>query len=508
MLQQSPRLTGICNERRPGTVRCNCFHRSCQSKIVTVPTASSSYHQGFRWPRMGLRVWNAVLLVCLSFLLAPESMEAFLRPASAYPPLLQALQKGPLKVSLVGSGNWGTAVGKIVAANAKDSHIFNTDVRMWVFEEEVEGRKLTDWINNNHENRKYLPGFELPSNLRAVPSLTDACRDADLLVFVMPHQFIEKACRELKKAQLLPPHTRAISLIKGIGVRNGWPITLTHEIGSILDLPKPCILSGANVASDVAAENFAEATIGHPDGETETAALWQLLFDRPNFKINVLPDVDGVEVCGALKNVVALAGGFCEGMGQGTNTKAAILRLGVEEIKTFIMTFFGDLLADTLYDSAGYADVITTVFGGRNSKVAAEFVRQKGKGWDELEREMLNGQKLQGPATLELVAEVIRANEVEHLFPLFMSTYRVAFEGADPQTILDVFRTKQPRSIQRSEDCVKLKVPTLVQDARNRIASRLRKLGRSISELTRNPLDAPNDNAASANHKKDSCPRN
>lgn len=62
---------------------------------------------------------------------------------------------------------------------------------MWVFEEEVEGRKLTDWINNNHENRKYLPGFELPSNLRAVPSLTDACRDADLLVFVMPHQFIE-----------------------------------------------------------------------------------------------------------------------------------------------------------------------------------------------------------------------------------------------------------------------------------------------------------------------------
>lgn len=106
MLQQSPRLTGICNQRRPGTVRCNCFHGSWQSKIVTVPTASSSYHQGFRWPRMGLRVWNAVLLVCLSFLLAPESMEAFLRPASAYPPLLQALQKGPLKVSYWAIKSW------------------------------------------------------------------------------------------------------------------------------------------------------------------------------------------------------------------------------------------------------------------------------------------------------------------------------------------------------------------------------------------------------------------
>lgn len=66
---------------------------------------------------------------------------------------------------------------------------------------------------------------------------------------------------------------------------------------------------------------------------------------------------------------------------------------------------------------------------------------------------------------------MIRKNEVEHLFPLFMSTYAVAFENAKPQAILDVFRTTRPRSIQRSEDCVKLKVPTLVQDARHRIAA-------------------------------------
>lgn len=433
---------------------------------------------------------GSTLLALLSLVLSPANMEAFLRPASAYPPLLQALQRGPLRVSLVGSGNWGTAVGKIVAANAKESYIFQTDVRMWVFEEEFEGRKLTDWINNHHENKKYLPGFQLPPNLRAVPSLVDACKDADLLVFVMPHQFIEKTCHELKKAQLLPPHARAISLIKGIGVKNGRPVTLTHDIGEILDLPKPCVLSGANVAGDVASEHFAEATIGHAEGEAETAALWQLLFDRPHFKVNVLPDVDGVEVCGALKNVVALAGGMCEGMGQGTNTKAAILRLGVEEMKTFIMLFFGGLLADTLYDSAGYADVITTVFGGRNARVATEFVRQGGKkDWNELEKEMLGGQKLQGPATLELVAQVIRENKVEHLFPLFMATHAVAFENAKPQTILDVFRTTRPRSIQRSEDCVKLKVPTLVQEARNRIAARMRVSAGALQGATEGQQD-------------------
>ncbi|KAL8429750.1 hypothetical protein Efla_007302 [Eimeria flavescens] len=196
-------------------------------------------------------------------------------------------------------------------------------------------------------------------------------------------------------------------------------------------------------------------------------------------------------------------------------------------MKTFIMVFFGSCLADTLYDSAGYADVITTVFGGRNARVAAEFVRQNGKkGWDELEKEMLNGQKLQarcfflstpeliamhsdmcfynrltafniletdsvslftiqtrGPATLELVAQVIRENEVEHLFPLFMSTHAVAFENAKPQTILDIFRTRRPRGIQRSEDCVKLKVPTLVKDARARILARMKASGRHYVEL-------------------------
>ena len=101
---------------------------------------------------------------------------------------------------------------------------------------------------------------------------------------------------------------------------------------------------------------------------------------------------------------------------------------------------------------------------------------------------------------------MIRANEVEHLFPLFTSTYAVAFQNADPQAILDVFRTNRPRSIQRSEDCVKLKVPTLVRDARIRIASRMKKLGRSISELTRNPPDTPDSASEESNHKTEATP--
>lgn len=99
MQQRIPQLIGVYNERKPGTFSCNRFHRSWPSGVVTAPAAAHSAHLGPRWPRLGLRIWNAVLLFCLLFLLTPASMEAFLRPASAYPPLLQALQKGPLKVS-------------------------------------------------------------------------------------------------------------------------------------------------------------------------------------------------------------------------------------------------------------------------------------------------------------------------------------------------------------------------------------------------------------------------
>ncbi|EDL09292.1 glycerol-3-phosphate dehydrogenase 1-like, isoform CRA_g [Mus musculus] len=95
----------------------------------------------------------------------------------------------PLKVCIVGSGNWGSAVAKIIGSNVKTLQKFSSTVKMWVFEETVNGRKLTDIINNDHENVKYLPGHKLPENVVAVPNLSEAVQDADLLVFVIPHQF-------------------------------------------------------------------------------------------------------------------------------------------------------------------------------------------------------------------------------------------------------------------------------------------------------------------------------
>ena len=98
------------------------------------------------------------------------------------------------KVCIIGSGNWGSAIAKVVGSNTgQHGDIFVKDTPMWVFEEDVNGRKLTEIINTDHENVKYLPGRKLPANVIAVPDVVEAAKDADILIIVVPHQFVARA---------------------------------------------------------------------------------------------------------------------------------------------------------------------------------------------------------------------------------------------------------------------------------------------------------------------------
>ena len=117
------------------------------------------------------------------------------------------------KVCIVGSGNWGSAIARLVGANAERlPDKFQREVSMWVFQEEVDGRKLTEIINTDHENVKYLPGRTLPKNIIAIPDITDAAAEADILIFVLPHQFIRRACASL--VGKLKPGAVGLSLVK------------------------------------------------------------------------------------------------------------------------------------------------------------------------------------------------------------------------------------------------------------------------------------------------------
>ncbi|XP_055764015.1 glycerol-3-phosphate dehydrogenase 1-like protein isoform X2 [Salvelinus fontinalis] len=288
------------------------------------------------------------------------------------------------KVCIVGSGNWGSAIAKIVGHNAKGSNRFDPIVNMWVFEEMIDGKKLTEIINTEHENVKYLPGHKLPKNVG-----------------------IDEGPEGLK-------------LISDI-IREKLEIEVS-------------VLMGANIANEVADEKFCETTIGAKN--EANGHIFKELLQTPNFRITVVQESDTVELCGALKNIVAVGAGFCDGLGFGDNTKAAVIRLGLMEMIAFTKLFCkGQVSSVTFLESCGVADLITTCYGGRNRKVAEAFAKTS-KSIEELEAEMLNGQKLQGPQTSAEVFKILKKRDMINKFPLFASVYQICFEGKAVQEFI------------------------------------------------------------------------
>lgn len=258
----------------------------------------------------------------------------------------------------------------------------------------------------------------------------------------MPHQFIAGICDQLKGN--IVPYARAISCIKGVSVTPDG-IQLFHEtIGEKLGIFCGA-LSGANIANEVALEKFSETTIAYspplldaittdhagqlklisdlqhqdasgkksrtqlvsvpPNFRNVDQELFKKLFHRPYFHVRVIEDSAGVSLGGALKNVVAIAAGFVDGMEWGDNAKAAVMRIGLLEMVKFGRIFFGKTAIPATFteESCGIADLITSCSGGRNHRCAKWAVQRK-QSIEEVEKTELNGQKLQVlPETLDIL---------------------------------------------------------------------------------------------------------
>merc|ERR1712224_821274 len=316
---------------------------------------------------------------------------------------------------------------------------FNDDLTVWMFEEEVvhkgTKRKLSELFNETKENVKYLPGVTLTNNVKAQPDLKKAVADADILIWVLPHQFVPRTVQNMGPVK---EGCISVSLIKGGLELKGGKLGLCSDLLRELLKHEVGVLMGANVANEVAAGEFCEATLGLTDKMIQMHKSTLVnLFDCQSFRVSAVSDIPGVELCGALKNVVALGAGFCDGLDYGGNTKAALIRIGLQEMKTFIRYFYPDVKDATFLESCGVADLITTCFGGRNRKCAEAFVRARGvKSWDTIEKELLGGQKLQGTLTAQEIWPVMQKHNLCEKLPLLTTIYQIAFEDRAPWGIV------------------------------------------------------------------------
>jgi glycerol-3-phosphate dehydrogenase (NAD(P)+) len=266
-------------------------------------------------------------------------------------------------IAIIGAGAWGTALS--IVLGRKGSH----RVRLWAHENDV-----CESIAQRRVNEKFLPGQRIPESVVPSNDLAQALNRAAIVVSVMPSQH----CRRL--FEQMRPHLRAGTMIVSAtkGLEEHSLLRMTEIITQMLrgtgaSTPRVAALSGPSFALEVARGDPTAITIASHDDDLARSV--QQEFSDPSFRVYTNSDVTGVELGGALKNIVAIAAGICDGLGLGHNSAAALITRGLAEMTRLAVACGGR--AETMAGLAGLGDLVLTCTGGlsRNRSVGVELGR-------------------------------------------------------------------------------------------------------------------------------------
>ena len=360
------------------------------------------------------------------------------------------------RVCMVGGGSFGTAMARVMASRCGADPTFCSEVAMWVRREEQASE-----INTHHTNSQYVGDAVLPPNLVASTALADVVAGADVVVLAVPHQFLPAVSGEIRSAIATTHHdagrrqrVQVCSLLKSFAFDQATKeiSPLSASIAGQLGGVDVSVLMGPNIYREMAADQFAEATLGYSPGNEAGGELLRQLFTTGLFSVTKCDDLVGVEMAGALKNCITLGCGFSTGLGMGMNTKTAIMRVGHAEISRFAREYFG-AQTSTADEACGMGDLVLSCVVGRGQQLAAAFVVAKGAGqsdvtWEALEGDLFQGMKLPDHGNIREVGEFLAARGEADRFPLLQGIYAIAWEGAEPASILGALRAATAVSAQ------------------------------------------------------------
>ncbi len=330
-----------------------------------------------------------------------------------------------MRAVVMGAGSWGTAVAKILADAGND-------VTMWARHTE-----RAEAINSEHENAAYLPGIPLPDSIVAVSSVEEALADKEIVVCAVPSQTLRENLAQWR--EFLPPDAILVSLAKGVEVSSGERMSqVIKEVSGFGD-DQIAVLSGPNLAREIAEEQPAATVIACTD--ESVAITLQHAFAAPYFRPYTNTDVVGVEIGGAAKNVIALACGTAAGMGYGENTLATLITRGLAETMRLAIALGADVR--TLAGLAGIGDLVATCSSplSRNRTFGARL----GEGATLAEAQAAtNGQVAEGVKSCRSVRALARAHGVD--MPITEAVYLVCHEDVPVQDMVGMLlgRTIKP----------------------------------------------------------------
>jgi glycerol-3-phosphate dehydrogenase (NAD(P)+) len=333
------------------------------------------------------------------------------------------------RIAIIGAGAWGTALSIILGRQGAHS------IQLWAHEKEI-----CDSIAANRTNPIFLPQQLIPQSVNPTNSLSTALHDADIVLSVMPSQH----CRRLFQEMSPYLNHKMIFVSATKGLERDASLRMTEVIADVLAdkcnfAPGVAALSGPSFALEAARGDPTALTIASTD--TDLARRVQREFTDSRFRLYTNDDVIGVELGGALKNIIAMAAGVCSGLGLGHNSIAALITRGLAEIARLVMACGGR--QETMAGLAGLGDLVLTCTGelSRNRSVGIELGR--GRKLPEV-IESMHGMVAEGIFTTEAAVGLARSLNVD--MPITNQMYAVLRHGKPPIEAIHELMTRSTKS--------------------------------------------------------------
>lgn len=315
------------------------------------------------------------------------------------------------KMVVLGAGSWGTALASVLVENGYD-------VTVW-----ARRKVIANEINEKHTNQKYLPGVRLPDQLVAESDLRRAVVDKEVVLFVVPSQSMRETARKVK--EWIEPRSIVVHASKGIerGSLKRMSIVLQEELPQFHD--RIAVLAGPSHAEEVIRK--IPTTVVVSSTSSALAEEVQSHFMNSNFRVYTNPDLIGIEIGGALKNIIAIAAGIAAGLGYGDNAKAALMTRGLAEIARLGKAMGAEPI--TFVGLAGVGDLIATCTSEHSRNWRAGYMLSQGKKLEKILSEM--GMVVEGITTTQTAYALSQKYGVE--MPITDQLFQVLFHGKSPK---------------------------------------------------------------------------